>query len=588
MFEISTKRHSLTHILAQAVKDIYPEVKLGTGPDTETGFYYDFYFGEETISDKELKNIEKKMKNIIKQNQKFNKYNLGIEEAKKFLSEIGEDFKIELVDKLANKGETEVSFYENIDQKGERKFVDLCAGPHVEKTLDIDVNAFKLDKLSATYWQADANNPSMIRIYGLAFDTREELDAHLKFIAEAKKRDHRVLGEKLKLFTISPLIGSGLPLMQPNGMIVRKALEDWLWDMHEVKGYSRVWTPHIAKECLYETSWHAAKFGDELFRVQGKEEKFILKPMNCPHHMQIFADNSFSYRDMPIRYFEPATVYRDEKSGQLSGLTRVRSITQDDGHLFCRVDQIKDEVKIITDIIKEFYTVMGMTDDYWVSLSVRGDDKSKYLGEDSVWEQAETALEEAAKSNELPYKRVEGEAAFYWPKLDFMFKDCLGREWQLATIQCDFNLPVRFDLSFTNKEGEKERPVVIHRAIGGSLERLMGILIEHFAGSWPLWLAPNQVTVVPVMDWAFEYAEKLVSEMKANGIRCKADLSTDWLNKKVRNAEKTRTNYILVVWEEEMTSNSVNVRNYKTKSQEVENFETFISKIKEEIEKKAL
>jgi threonyl-tRNA synthetase len=254
MFEISTKRHSLTHILAQAVKDIYPEVKLGTGPDTETGFYYDFYFGEETISDKELKNIEKKMKNIIKQNQKFNKYNLGIEEAKKFLSEIGEDFKIELVDKLANKGETEVSFYENIDQKGERKFVDLCAGPHVEKTLDIDVNAFKLDKLSATYWQADANNPSMIRIYGLAFDTREELDAHLKFIAEAKKRDHRVLGEKLKLFTISPLIGSGLPLMQPNGMIVRKALEDWLWDMHEVKGYSRVWTPHIAKECLYETS----------------------------------------------------------------------------------------------------------------------------------------------------------------------------------------------------------------------------------------------------------------------------------------------------------------------------------------------
>jgi len=330
------------------------------------------------------------------------------------------------------------------------------------------------------------------------------------------------------------------------------------------------------------------KFGDELFRVQGKEDKFIMKPMNCPHHMQIFADNQFSYRDMPVRYFEPATIYRDEKSGQLSGLTRVRAITQDDGHLFCRVEQIKDEVKTITDIIKEFYTTLWLTNDYWVSLSVRGEDKSKYLGTDDVWRIAESALEQAAQENELPYRRVEWEAAFYGPKLDFMFKDAIGREWQLATIQCDFNLPERFELEFTNEKGEKERPVVIHRAIAGSLERGMGVFIEHFAGTFPLWMAPRQVRLVPVADKFNNYADSVYKSLKDAWVRVEIDDSTDSLNKKVRNAEKMHVNYILVIWEEEENNWSVAVRNYKTKEQSVMKAQEFSEMVLSEIEERKL
>ena len=339
---------------------------------------------------------------------------------------------------------------------------------------------------------------------------------------EAKKRDHRILGQRLKLFTISPLVGSGLPLMQPKGMVIRKAIEDYLREMHADKGYDRVRTPHLAKEELYITSGHAEKFGDELFRVQGADEKFFMKPMNCPHHMQIFADNQFSYRDMPIRYFEPATVYRDEKTGQLSGLTRVRAITQDDGHLFCRVGQISEEVGTIVDIIKQFYTTMGMIEGYRVRLSVRGPE-GKYLGSDEVWEQAEGALRDASEKYELPYRIGIDEAAFYGPKLDFMFKDAIGREWQLATIQCDFNLPVRFDLSYVNEQGEKERPVVIHRAISGSLERFMGVMIEHFGGAFPVWLAPRQVTVIPVADVFNDYAQEVKTILKKQGIRADVD-----------------------------------------------------------------
>lgn len=434
------------------------------------------------------------------------------------------------------------------DQIRNLKFIDMCAGPeHVSSTSSLDANSFKLARVAGAYWMGNAENQQLTRIYAYAFDNKADLDVHLTMLAEARKRDHRILGAKLKLFTVSELIGPGLPLMQPAGMIIRQALEDYLWDLHKTKGYDRVWTPHIAKEALYECSGHAEKFGDELFRVQGKEDKFIMKPMNCPHHMQIFADNQFSYRDMPVRYFEPATIYRDEKSGQLSGLTRVRAITQDDGHLFCRVDQIKAEVKVITEIIKTFYTTLGMTNDYWVSLSVRGEDRAKYLGTDEVWETAEAALEEAAKESDLPYKRVEGEAAFYGPKLDFMFKDAIGREWQLSTIQCDFNLPERFDLSFTNNQGEKERPVVIHRAIAGSLERAMGVFIEHFAGTFPLWMAPRQVRLVTVADKFNDYASEVRNTLKQAGVRVELDDSSDSLNKKVRNAEKMHVNYILVI-----------------------------------------
>ena len=629
MADISTKRHSLAHIMAQAVKQNFPNVKIATGPDTEDGFYYDFDFWEIEFSDKDLKKVEKAMKKIITQNQDFKKFDVDFDKARNILDHMGEWFKKELVDKiesgdfknsppsnspLAGGGNTPISFYLNVSKWGKEselqqflkennfenfedldgdqvknlKFIDMCTGPHVENTRELDANSFKLARVAWAYWLGNADNKQLTRIYAYAFDTKDELDVHLKMLEEAKKRDHRILWAKLKLFTISELIWAGLPLMQPAWMVIRQEIENYLWELHSKKWYQRVWTPHVAKEALYETSGHAAKFGDELFRVQGKEDKFIMKPMNCPHHMQIFADNQFSYRDMPVRYFEPATVYRDEKSGQLSGLTRVRAITQDDGHLFCRVDQIKDEVKAITDIIKEFYTTLWMTNDYWVSLSVRDEDKSKYLWEDDVWEKAEEALESASKENDLPYKRVEWEAAFYWPKLDFMFKDTIGREWQLATIQCDFNLPVRFDLGFTNENNEKERPVVIHRAISGSLERGLWVFVEHFAGVFPLWMSPRQVIVVPVLPKFDDYANKVISELREAWIRVTWDFSTDWLNKKVRNAEKMHNNYILVIWEQEVNDNTVSVRNYKTKEQTVESLEDFKGRVVEENRERSL
>ncbi|MFZ4461282.1 MAG: threonine--tRNA ligase [Patescibacteria group bacterium] len=589
---ISTKRHSLAHIMAQAVKSLYgAEVQMAIGPDIDTGFYYDFDFGSLTLQEEQLKEIEKKMKNIIKQNQKFVEKKLPIAEARAFMASKNEIYKVEMIDELSVKGETEIGFYENIDQKGEVAFVDMCRGPHVEKTADIDENAFKLDKIAGAYWKGDAKNKMLTRIYALAFDSREELDTYTHMIDEAKKRDHRILGKKLKLFTLSELVGSGLPLMQPNGMIIRREIEDYLWSLHQDKGYQRVWTPHLAKEDLYVTSGHAGHYLEDMFSVYGgtSKEKFHLKPMNCPHHMQIFADNQFSYRDMPVRYFEPATVYRDEKTGQLSGLTRVRAITQDDGHLFCRVSQIREEVSTIVGIIKEFYKTMGLLEGYWVSLSIR-DPKTpeKYLGGEDVWNQAESALEEAAKSNGLNYRPIEGEAAFYGPKLDFMFKDAIGREWQLATIQCDFNLPNRFDLSFVNEKGEKEKPVVIHRAISGSLERFMGIAIEHFAGTFPLWLAPTQVQVVAVGESFQEYAEEVGARLKQAGLRTQIDRSGEGLGKKIRNAESMHHNYILVVGEKEQASGGVSVRNYKTKEQIDMSLEAFLSMAKDEIKNRSL
>lgn len=587
---ISTKRHSLAHLMAQAVKSIYPDAKMAIGPDIETGFYYDFDFGDVAINDESLKEIEKKVKNLIKQNQKFEAYKLPVAEAVAFLKSKNEPYKVEMAEDLAAKGETEIGFYKNIAQNGAETFVDMCRGPHVEKTSELDENAFKLDKVAGAYWKGDAANKQLTRIYAFAFDTREELDAHLHMLSEAKKRDHRILGAKLKLFTISQLVGSGLPLIQPNGMVIRKAIEEYLWELHKDKGYLRVCTPHLAKEDLYVTSGHAGHYLEDMFSVFGgtSKEKFHLKPMNCPHHMQIFADNQFSYRDMPIRYFEPATVYRDEKTGQLSGLTRVRSITQDDGHLFCRVGQIREEVSTIVSVIKSFYTTMGLMEGYWVSLSVRGEDRSKYLGGDEVWNTAEGALEAAAQENGLNYKRVEGEAAFYGPKLDFMFKDAIGREWQLATIQCDFNLPERFDLSFVNEKGEKERPVVIHRAIAGSLERFMGIAIEHFAGDFPLWMAPKQVRILPVSENFMAYADEVFAICKKAGLRVELDSSSDGLGKKIRNAETDHVNYALVIGEKEVTEKTVSVRSRKTGEQTVSTVAEFVAKLQEEVSTRSL
>ena len=597
------KRHSLSHILAQAVqREQQRDVEVAIWPAIDNGFYYDFLFSsEKQIKEEDLKRIQNQMEKIVKENQDFVLFSLPDDASKKLVVELmKQKYKEEMRSEFASAWE-EITFYANtivewakdallrgIDQEyikyyeGVTKylqelfpekfngkfvtFLDMCEGPHVSNTKELDTKAFKLDKLAWAYWRGNSNNVMMVRVYGLAFDTKEELQNYQHMMEEAKKRDHRILGQKLKIFTISPLVWSGLPLLQPNGMIIRKEVEDYLRELHKDKGYLRVWTPHLAKEELYKTSGHADKFWDELFRVKGKEESFFMKPMNCPHHMQIFADNQFSYRDMPIRYFEPATVYRDEKTGQLSWLTRVRSITQDDGHLFCRVSQITEEVWTIVQIIKEFYTTLGMIDDYWVRLSIRGPE-GKYLWDDSVWEKAEWALRAASEKYDLPYKIWVWEAAFYWPKLDFMFKDAIGREWQLATIQCDFNLPVRFDLSFTNEQGEKERPVVIHRAISGSLERFMWVMIEQFWGAFPLWLAPVQFQIVPVADKFNDYAFELAARLRKDDFRVKIDDSTDSFSKKIRNAELMKVPYTLIVWEKEVEWKTVSIREFRSKKQ---------------------
>jgi threonyl-tRNA synthetase len=573
------KRHSLAHVLLMAIKHHYPHALPTIGPVTDTGFYYDIDFSKsEKSTIEDLPKLEKTMVEIIKRHLDFKVETVSPDIAKGLFST--NQYKLELIEGIQAK-DAEVTLYHTGNN-----FFDLCEGPHVENTKDLAIDSFKLSHLAGAYWRGDEKNAMLTRIYGLAFETKAELDAYITQQEEAKKRDHRIIGAQLKLFTTSSLIGAGLPLLQPNGMIIRKEIEDYLWSLHSKKGYSRVWTPHIAKEALYETSGHAAKFGDELFRVQGKEDKFIMKPMNCPHHMQIFADNQFSYRDMPVRYFEPATVYRDEKSGQLGGLLRVRAITQDDGHLFCRVEQIEEEVSTIVSIIKEFYTTMGMMDGYWVSWSVRGEDKTKYLGTDEIWNLAEGSLEKAAKANGLNYKRIEGEAAFYGPKLDFMFKDAIGREWQLATIQCDFNLPERFDLSFINTEGKKERPVVIHRAISGSLERFMGVMIEHFAGNFPLWLSPNQITILPITDKHQDYARKVAQELEGANIRVTVDDSKEGLGKKIRNTREMKTPYWAVIGDAEVANSTITLEHRTLGKIGEMKVSDLVEKLREEIKNK--
>ncbi len=577
--QLEHKRHTLAHLLAAAVLEKYPHAKLTLGPAIDTGFYYDIDFsGGDTPGDEDLKVLQKDMKKLLNKWTEFTHEVVSAETAKEKFA--GNQFKLELINEIEGRGET-ITLYTC------GGFTDLCRGGHLENPkAEINTDAFKLDKIAGAYWRGDEKNPMLTRIYGIAFDNAEGLASYEKQLEEAKSRDHRKLGKELDLFTISPLVGAGLPLLKPKGMIIRQQIENYIWDLHKDKGYSRVWTPHITNLSLYETSGHAEKFGDELFRVKGGDEDFALKPMNCPHHMQIFADNQFSYRDMPVRYFEPATVYRYEKSGQLSGLTRVRAITQDDGHLFCRVSQITDEVSTIVGIIKEFYKTMGLLDDYWVSLSVR-DEKGMFLGDDEVWKKSETALEEAAKKNNLNYKRVEGEAAFYGPKLDFMFKDAIGREWQLATIQCDFNLPERFDLKFINENGEKERPVVIHRAISGSLERFMGVMIEHFAGAFPLWLSPEQIRVIPVSDAQLEYARHVYNELKAIGLRVTLEDHNDSMGKKIRSAKKDKLPYFIVIGDKEIQEKNVTLESRDGTSKQI-NLNVLANHLLTEIETKQL
>lgn len=629
-------RHSLSHILAQAIqRTIDPNVQLGTGPAVDDGFYYDVMFNWEKLWkieengekipfsfwETELKELGKIVEGIVKEGQWFGHYAAKDKsEALEICTLMGQEFKKELIEKFyeADNNAVYTFYYNFVDSKSlpmlEKKcnsdyiemyskiteyivehgeklwkmeeggifvtFLDLCEGWHVENTKEILDGCYTMNKIAGAYWQGKEGNPMMTRIYGFAFESKDKLKEHLNMLEEAKKRDHRVIGQKMKLFTISEKVGSGLPLFQPNGMLLRKEITDYLRELHKDKWYLRVRTPHIAKEELYNTSGHAKHYLDDMFKVHGgtSNEDFYLKPMNCPHHMELFSDNAFSYRDMPIRYFEPATVYRDEKPGQLSWLTRVRNITQDDGHLFCRMSQVAEEFKTVVRIIKQFYETMGMLTGYRVSLSTRGEDKSQYLGTDDQRELAEKTLKEVCDELQLNYKEMPWEAAFYGPKLDFMFKDAIGRYHQLGTCQCDFNLPNRFDLSFVNEQGEKERPVVIHRAVAWSLERFIWVMVEHYAGDFPLWLTPEQIRVVPVAEAFNDYAFQVKDACFKAWLRSKVDDSDDSFSKKIRNAETEKVYYVLIVWEKEVADNTVSVRDVRTKEQFSVKVDEFIAK----------
>ncbi|MCR4284311.1 MAG: threonine--tRNA ligase [Parcubacteria group bacterium] len=578
---IEKTRHSLAHILALMVKGRWSDTKLGMGPAIENGFYYDFEFQNHTPSSEDLSKLEDDMKSLIKQDIQFTREEISIEEAKKIFK--SEPYKLELIKELEQKSDT-VSIYRSGD------LIDLCQGPHIESTKEINPEAFRLTKIAGAYWKGDENNQMLTRIYGVAFETKKELDDYLKNIEEAEKRDHRKLGKELDLFTFSNLVGSGLPLFTPKGTLLRDLIGNKIYEIQSKFDYKKVWIPHIAKKELYEISGHWAKYKDSLFHVKGKSDtEFVMKPMNCPHHTQIYASTPKSYRDLPIRFVEITTNYRDEQPGELLGLSRVRSLTQDDGHIFCSLEQVEEEVKNIIHIIREFYTLLGMFDkkDYWVSLSVR-DSKTpeNYIGDEKHWDEAEKILEKVAKSEDLNYKKIEGEAAFYGPKLDFMFKDSLGREWQLATIQVDFSMPERFELKYTDKDGTIKTPVMIHRAIAGSLERFLSVIIEHFAGEFPLWLSPVQAMIIPVSEKFNDYGDTILDKLKENNIRVEIDTSNDTLGKRIRTAEIKKIPYIIVVGGKEEENKTISVRSKEKGDEGAIEVDKFIDTITKEITKK--
>lgn len=553
---ISKVRHSLAHVLAHAVLDIYPNAQLATGPATENGFYYDFDFSNSDVSpgEADLPKIEKHMRKILKKGFEPSQEIVTLDEALKRYE--GAQYKTEILKQKGEKND-EISLYTI------GAFVDPCSGPHVASSKEIDPAGFKLDRIAGAYWKGDEKNPMLCRIYGVAFESKDALATYEAQQEEARKRDHRKLGRELDLFTFSELIGPGLPLYTPRGQLMREAITDLLWEISRKYGYQKVAIPHITKLDLYETSGHAEKFKDEFFYVHGAQsnDDFVLKPMNCPHHTQIYASKPRSYRELPIRMSEITHMYRDEKPGELSGLGRVRAIAVDDAHIFCTPEQIKEEATNIVKIIEEFYSAFGLWnkgETFWVSLSVRDPQTpEKYLGKDENWELAERYLQEVSDELSLDAQRIEGEAAFYGPKLDFMFTDALGRERQLGTVQIDFVMPDRFGLTYTDKDGSKKTAVMIHRAIAGSLERFMVVMIEHFAGAFPLWLSPEQVRVLTVSEKHYEYAKEVTEALSHADLRVEFDESDESLGKKIRNAKTAKVPYFLVIGDKEAESRNV-------------------------------
>jgi len=565
------RRHTASHIMTAAVKMLHPEAQLGVGPPTDDGFYQDFDFskikpgleeGCPTLSPGSFKKIEKKMRWIVNKNFKIVRFDTDLETAKKECAD--DKYKTEILEDLIAGGEKNFSFYDFVDESGNIFYRNLCAGPHLDSTGE--VGAFKLTKIAGAYWRGDADREMMTRIYGVAFPTADDLEKFEEMRREAATRDHRKLGRELDLFTFSEKVGAGLPLFTPRGTFLRNCIADTISEIQEKYGFEKVSIPHICKKDLYETSGHWEKFSDDLFHVRGKgDTKFVMKPMNCPHHTQIYASKMRSYRDLPVRYGEVTTCYRDELPGELLGLSRVRSLTQDDGHIFCTVDQIKIECKNIVAVIREFYTKLEMWSEgnFWVSLSVR-DSKNleKYLGDEKNWDSAEKFLEEIAVEENLDFKRIEGEAAFYGPKLDFQFRDAIGREWQLATIQIDFVQPENFKLEYIDENGEKQRPVMIHRAVAGSLERFLSVIIEHFAGAFPAWLAPVQVAILPVSATHADRAREVFEKISSVGGRAEIFDPSESLGKRIRLAQTQKIPFSIVIGDDEVESGCLAVRKY--------------------------
>jgi len=568
--------HSTSHIMAHAVKDLYPEAQFGVGPPIEDGFYYDIDMNT-SITAEELAKIETKMKEVIAADQSFRREELSKDEAIRLFQQRQDKYKLELLDAL---NDDRPSVYH------EGNFVDLCRGPHLPSTGR--VKHFKLLSVAGAYWRGNVNNKMLQRIYGISFPKKEMLEEHLRLLEEAKRRDHRRLGQELELFLITPKVGGGLPLWLPKGTVIRETLEKFLREEQRQRGYLPVVTPHVGNLNLYKTSGHYPYYKDSQFApIKVEDEEYLLKPMNCPHHFQIYAARPRSYRDLPIRLAEFGTVYRYEQSGELNGLTRVRGFTTDDAHMFVRQDQLKDELCGVIDLVQFVFNTFGFSD-FKTRLSFRDDNKDKYGGSEELWEQAQKDIKEAADECKLQYVIAPGEAAFYGPKIDFIIRDVLGRSWQLGTVQVDYVMPERFELEYTGSDNQKHRPVVIHRAPFGSLERFIGILIEHFAGAFPTWLAPVQAAILPITDAQAEYAANVERLLAAKNIRCWRDDRNEKIGYKIREAETKKIPYMLVVGAKEAENQTVAVRKRRAGDLGSMTIEAVANKIVEDIQSKHL
>lgn len=548
-FPLETIRHSAAHVLAQAVLHFFPTAQLGIGPAIENGFYYDFDL-ETSLTDEDLNKIEQKMEEIIKENQQFTSYSTDKETANSFLKEKNQTYKLDLIDSLDGNSFT---FFEN------GPFVDLCKGPHVEQTREI--GAIKLLRVSGAYWRGSEKNPMLQRIYGTAFSNRKDLKSYLKRMEEAKKRDHRLLGKTLDLFSITEEVGGGLVLWHPKGALIRHLIESYWKTEHLNNDYDFVLSPHVGKADLWEKSGHLSFYEENMFSaIDVDDQKYYVKPMNCPFHILVYKNKPKSYRELPIRYAELGTVYRYERSGVLHGLLRVRGFTQDDAHIICTEEQMKEEIKSVTLFTINMLKAFGF-EKIKFYLATRPDEK--YVGDIAHWKDSEDALEEAIKSLGLPYEIDHGGGAFYGPKIDVKIEDAIGREWQCSTIQFDFNLPERFDMTYIGQDGEKHRPYMIHRAIFGSLERFFGVLVEHYEGNFPVWLAPTQVSILTVNEKVSHYAKKLASDLKQKGVRVDLDTSSEKIGYKIRKASAEKIPYMFIVGDKEVESNTISVRRHQ-------------------------